>query len=102
MFVVDSITNEDGTVFTCGMHNLGYKDTIISGEDFQNAVNLLSIFGYYQIIDKPDIKNGQTFATSADSPIFEITDELDQPYKEDELFENPFGMWRLNSQLAKL
>lgn len=31
MFVLESITMEDGTVFSCGMQNLGLKDTIVSG-----------------------------------------------------------------------
>ncbi|MEL7123814.1 MAG: hypothetical protein AAFO07_30525 [Bacteroidota bacterium] len=95
MFVLDSISDGNGTVYTCGMHNLGYKDAIVNGEEFQDAVELLSIFGYYQIIDKPEIKTGQTFGTSIDSPVFEVIEEKNQPYKGDELFENSFGMWRL-------
>ena len=95
MLVLDSISDGNGTVYTCGMHNLGYKDTIVEGEDFQYAVELLSIFGYYQIMDKPEIRAGQTFGTSVDSPIFEIVEEKNQPYQGDELFENHYGMWRL-------
>lgn len=95
MFVLDSLSDGKETVYTCGMHNLGYKDSIVSGEEFQYAVELLSTFGYYQIIDKPKIKAGQTFRTSVDSPIFEITEEKNQPNIGDELFENNFGMWRL-------
>lgn len=95
MFVLDSIRDKNGTVYTCGMHNLGYKDSIISGEEFQDAVELLSIFGYYQIMEKPEIKVGQTFGTAIDSPVFKIIEETNQPNKGDELFENNFGMWRL-------
>lgn len=95
MFVLDSISDGNGTVYTCGMRNLGYKDSIVSGEEFQYAVELLSVFGYYQIMDKPEIKAGQTFGTSIGSPVFEIVEERNQPNKGDELFENNFGMWRL-------
>ncbi|TPN83973.1 hypothetical protein [Aquimarina algicola] len=95
MYVVDSISNGKGMTYSCGMHNLGFKDSIVYDEEFQQSVNLISIFGYYQIIDKPQIKNGHTFSTDVDSPIFEITEEANQPYKGDELFENPFGMWKL-------
>lgn len=95
MFVVDSIVNEDGSVYSCGMQNLGYKDTITSGDEFQTAVDLIKIFGYYQIVDKPTIQNRQTFSTSVDSPKYRITEELNQPNKGHEQFENPFGMWRL-------
>ena len=95
MFVVDSITDTDGTVYSCGMQNLGYKDTIVSGLEFQESVDVISIFSYYQIIDKPIISNNQTFSTAIDSPKFLITNETNYPNKGDELFGNPDGMWRL-------
>jgi hypothetical protein len=41
MFVLDSIIDEDGTLYSCGMHNLGLKDTIVSGEEFQDASELI-------------------------------------------------------------
>jgi hypothetical protein len=98
MFVVDSIVGKDGTVYSCGMQNLGFRDTIISGEEFQRAVSIISIFGYYQIVDKPTIENRQTFSVSVDAPKFRIIDEPNQPNKGQELFENPFGMWRLTKE----
>jgi hypothetical protein len=98
MFVLDSIVDERGTVYSCGMHNLGFKDTIISGEEFQEAVSLISLFGYYQIIDKPTISDGQTFSRDTISSKYRITEELNQPNKGQELFENHFGMWRLTME----
>ncbi|MDF2193471.1 hypothetical protein [Paraflavitalea sp. CAU 1676] len=95
MFVLDSIMDESGTVFSCGMQNLGLKDTIVSGEELQQAVDLIKIFGFYQIVDKPTIHNGQTFATSSESPLYLITEEFYHPYQGDEVFGNPFGTWRL-------
>ena len=95
MLVLDSIIDEDGTVYSCGMQNIGLKDTIVSGEGFQEAVDLIKIFGYYQIIDKPVIYNNQTFQKDAASPVFRITDEPHPRNKGHETFENPFGMWRL-------
>ncbi len=98
MFVIDSIVDKDGAVYSCGMQNLGFKDTIIYGEEFQQAIELISIFGYYQIIDKPSIQNNQTFTPDIESSILRITEELNQPYKGIDLFENPFGMWRLTKE----
>jgi hypothetical protein len=96
MFVIDSISNVNGTVFSCGMQNIGLKDTIVSGEEFQYAAKLISIFGFYQLIDRPQIVENQTFSCDINSPAFRISNELNQPYKEDNLFRNPFGMWRLS------
>ena len=95
MFVLESIVNDDGTVFSCGMHNLGFKDTLISNEKFEDAMSLIRAFGYYQIVDKPIIKNNQTFQMGPGFPLYRITNDLHPPYAESETFYNPFGMWRL-------
>jgi len=95
MFVVDSLMTDDGTVFSCGMQNLGLRDIIVSGLPFQQAANLIRIFGYYQLIDKPVIMPGQTFTPTVSSPKYRFSNEENAPYKEHELFGNPFGTWRL-------
>lgn len=95
LYVLDSISDGQGTTYTCGMHNLGLKDSIVHNEDFQDAVYLLSVFGYYRLLDKPKIFPGQTFSTDENSPIYELIEETKQPYLGDELFENPYGMWQL-------
>jgi hypothetical protein len=95
MMVVDSLANDDGTFCSCGMQNFGLKDTMVANEDFQDAVDLIRIFSFYQIVDKPTIYANQTFGLGADAPSYYITEELNQPYKDIEIFGNPFGMWRL-------
>jgi hypothetical protein len=95
MFVASPIVDEKSDVFSCGMHNLGLKDTIIQGEELQRSIDLVPIFGYYQIFDKPGILHDQTFQPDLQSPKYLITDEPNQPYKGNSLFENPYGMWRL-------
>jgi hypothetical protein len=95
MFVHDSIENKDGKVFSCGMHHLGLKDCIIYGQSSEEANTALKIWGSYQIIDKPIIKKGQTFGFPPIIPTFRIEEEKNPPYKEHELFHNPFGTWKL-------
>jgi hypothetical protein len=95
MFVLDAIEAEDGTVYSCGMHNLGLKDTIVSDEAIDKAIDLIAIFSYYQIVDKPLISSNQTFSQRAGDGIYRITEEQDPPYAGHEQFGNPFGMWRL-------
>ena len=101
MYVLDSISDGKGTTYSCGMHNLGLKDSIVYNEEFQDSVNLLSVFGYYQLIEKPEIHSGQTFSTDMESPIFEVTEENNQPNDGDELFENPYGMWKLKRKASR-
>jgi len=98
MFVLDSIVTEDGAVYSCGMHNLGLRDTIVSGEEVEQAINIIRTFGYYQIVDKPAIMNNQTFQAAINSQVYRITDEPNQPNKGHGLFENPYGMWRLTKE----
>ncbi|HAA13869.1 MAG TPA: hypothetical protein DCE41_20130 [Cytophagales bacterium] len=95
MFVLDAISDGEDAVFTCGMHNLGIRDAIVKGEAFQEAVDLLSSFCYYQSMEQPEIHSGQTFSVDANAPAFRILEEPNQPYRGDELFENPMGMWKL-------
>ena len=96
MFVIDSIGSVDGLTYSCGMHNLGLRDTIVVGESFQESVDLIRIFSFYMIIDKPLISEGQTFSRDLESPKFRIVNESSQPNMGIELFENPYGMWRLS------
>ncbi|MGL1889763.1 MAG: hypothetical protein OCD76_24830 [Reichenbachiella sp.] len=101
MYVLDSISDGKGTTYSCGMHNLGLRDSIVYNQEFQESAKLISIFGYYQLIDKPIIEKNQTFSTDADAPIFVISEESNQPNKGDELFENPFGMWKLEKKASR-
>ncbi|MBX7225460.1 MAG: hypothetical protein K1X55_05480 [Chitinophagales bacterium] len=101
MFVLDSISDGNGKTYSCGMHNLGLRDSIVYNEEFQDSVSLISIFGYYQLIDKPEIKSNQTFSTEIGVPIFVISEEINQPNKGDELFENPYGMWKLERKASR-
>jgi len=98
MFVIDSLVKEDGTIFSCGMQNLGLKDTIVSNLPFQEAVELIRTFGYYQVVDKPVILPNQTFTPTPGSPIYRITKEDNPPYESEALLGNPFGVWRLTSE----
>lgn len=98
MFVVDSLSQRKGEFFSCGMHNLGLKDTIVNVADPREAIHLIRVFSYYQIVDNPTIIAKQTFTPTLESPKYVITDEDCQPYKGDEVFGNPFGMWRLKKK----
>ena len=96
LFVLDCIVDRDNdTVYTCGMHNLGLRDTIVQGEEPEDGIHLLRVFGYYQVVDKPIIQHDQTFRADMESPVYRILEEVEQPFYEDDPFYNPYGRWRL-------
>ncbi len=95
MFVIDSLYQKDETIFSCGMQNLGLRDTIVSLLPGQQAIELIRIFGYYQIVDKPTIFANQTFSPTSESPMYRISEEMNGPYNDEAVLGNPFGMWRL-------
>lgn len=95
MYVLDSIGDEHGGVYSCGMHNLGLKDSIVYDEDFQEAVNLLSALGYYQLMENKSLAPGHTFGIAQDAPVFRLDEVSEQPNNGDDYFKNPYGMWFL-------
>ena len=95
MFVTSVVTDESNHVFSRGMHNLGLKDTLICGEELQKAVDLINVFGYYQVFDKPVIHQNEFFQPNLQSDQYLITEEIDQSYNNNSLYNNPYGMWKL-------
>ena len=85
--------------YSCGMHNLGYKDAIIEATDTENPVELLSNFTRYLIMYKPVIQEGESFRDGPEAPLYLISHEPCTNYHEGSLFVNPFGMWRLRPVL---
>lgn len=95
LMVLDSISDGPQT-YSCGMRNLGLPDAIVEGEEFQQAAQLLRSFNRYQLNQGPELLEGQTFSTEEGAPRFRLSHEEDQPYDDDEVYTNPFGMWRLS------
>jgi len=82
--------------YSCGMHNLGYRDAIIQSTVTEHDVELIKQFTQYVFRESPVIREGQTFGVETGSPRYRITEEKCMQYGEGHLFTNPFGMWRLN------
>ncbi len=97
MFVRESRMDKQGIpyTYTCGMHNLGFKDSIVYDEELKLSIDLLSFFNLYQLIDNPEIQKGQTFSSDLKSPIFKITERKKGIYTGYDTFENPYGIWEL-------
>lgn len=83
-------------IYSCGMHNLGFRDAISDpiGELMETA-ELVDIFCIYQVLENPEIAEGQTFSTEPESPVYRIHEEACTFYPADDLFFNPYGMLHL-------
>jgi hypothetical protein len=95
---VTMVGQEDNrTFYSCGMHNLGLRDAIITGNlTAYEAGSLLNTFLLYSLIEQPQLVTGHTFSVDAQSPRYRLSTEACTIYPEDRLFNNPFGLWRLS------
>ena len=91
------LVQDDDIIYSCGMHNLGLHDTIceLHDDNIEEATELVGVFNFYQLIDKPKITSGQTFGVTKDAPRYTIIEEDCTFYEEDDFFYNPFGMYHL-------
>ncbi|PTY03647.1 hypothetical protein DB346_06690 [Verrucomicrobia bacterium LW23] len=88
--------SDDADTFSCGMHNLGMPDAIVESRLSENPVELLRVFTAYLCIEAPDLRPSHTFSVEDGAPRYRVSREEDVPYPDPEdLFHNPYGMWRL-------
>jgi hypothetical protein len=83
------------TSYSCGMHNFGLKDALVSDVDSTVAIDTLRHFSWYLLSETPTLAAGQTFATALDGPVFRIENAANEHIASDDLFYNAFGAWRL-------
>jgi hypothetical protein len=87
---------KQNSFFSCGMHNLGLPDALLEGDiSPDEAGEMLQTFLLFALLDKPDLKSGNTFSLDPQSPRYQLSYEACATYAPDDLFYNPFGMWRL-------
>jgi len=91
-----TLIGRQGMFYSCGMHNLGYRDAIIEDDITpDDAAHLLQTFLLYTLIEQPILKEGHTFSKTADSPYYRLRAVPCETYQRDHSFFNPFGMWQL-------
>jgi len=95
LFVAQTIKAADGASFTCGMHNLGFKDALVRGLPAADAIKLLREFTYFEVTEQPVLGVGHTFSQTADAPVYRLAEVAQQPYADHPDFANPYGMWEL-------
>lgn len=87
----------DGTGFSsCGMHNLGLPDALISARmDVATAAALLEAFLLYLLTERPFLHDGHGFSLDAASSAYRLFREDCTAYSPDDPCFNPYGIWRL-------
>lgn len=96
LFVLETIYDHDNALtYSCGMHNLGFRDVAVRNEEFHSAYELIRMFNIFRFIDKPVLNEGETFRLRADSDRYFLHHMSSPPTEGQDLFENPFGFWEL-------
>jgi hypothetical protein len=91
-FVV--VASGEGHTYSCGMHNLGFPDVICDAPP-ELVKDVIDRFNLYQLVERPVLKDGQTFAVAEGAPLFTMHKEPCTLWPDHDPYFNPFGMWRL-------
>jgi hypothetical protein len=89
------VRDDDGIVFTCGMHQFDLPDAEIATADSGKAVKWLDAFSVYQIAESPILGTGHTFCPDEHSAKRKLERWPDHRHHPDDGRYNPFGVWRL-------
>lgn len=83
--------------YSCGMHLLGEADVEITAADDDRGLEWMDGLAGYLLVDRGSgrIRDGDTFGLRVDSPRRVLRYRACTRYREDDLFYNPWGYWRL-------
>lgn len=91
-----TLVGDERGYYSCGMHNLGYRDAFVKGNITPDgAAHLLQTFLLYVLIETPAIENGHTFSENQHAPRYYLRSAPCETYPSDHTFYNPYGMWEL-------
>ncbi|MCM3901829.1 MAG: DUF4261 domain-containing protein [Pyrinomonadaceae bacterium] len=91
-----TLVGGDNRYYSSGMHNLGLRDAIVTGNlTAEDAARLLETFLLYMLIEKPALSDGHTFSETQDSQYYRLNGVPCSTYPGGHRFFNPFGMWQL-------
>jgi hypothetical protein len=85
-----------GNYYSCGMHNLGCPDAIVTAEiGAARAGELMRDFLMSLVHDPHQSLTNGTLITDVTGAQYQLSHEPCRAYPPDDLYFNPFGMWRL-------
>ncbi|WP_242524613.1 DUF4261 domain-containing protein [Metabacillus sp. cB07] len=97
-----NLVGDNDLFYSCGMQFFGLPDVIITSNlASRDAANLINHFNLYNLVERPTIKNGETFSIGQNTPITKIQLSDDSRYDKDDLFYNKFGLIELREKKDK-
>ena len=94
------VADDDGLMFTCGMHQFQLPDAQVSFENASETVAWLDAFSAYQLDEQPVLLSGHTFRPNEDAPRRVLERWPDHRHDPNDGRHNPFGVWRLLAPAA--
>jgi len=88
-------SDDDGTLFTCGMHQFGLPDAQLRLPRPDDAVVWLDALCVFMLAEKPVLGSGHTFRPHDDVERRRLERWPDHRHHLDDGRHNPFGLWRL-------
>jgi len=88
------VRDDDGGIFTCGMHHFDLPDAQIKTEEPAEGTSWLDAFCVYQIVEQPALLSGHTFRPSAEASRRTLERWPDHRHRPNDGRHNPFGVWR--------
>ena len=89
------VATGDNDAYSCGMHNLGFPDANVDGVPIAEAKKTIDRFNLYQLLERPTLTDGQTFAAEQGARGYRLKKLEDSRWPKDDPFHNPFGLWDL-------
>ncbi|MGA7733037.1 MAG: hypothetical protein WCD37_17400 [Chloroflexia bacterium] len=97
-FVSRMFDRPNRTYYTCGMHNMGKRDAILTGNLIAvNAPALVRHFLLHTLATEDEIEPAHTFSATDDHPAYKVTPEPCATFPAGNVYHNPHGMWRLET-----
>ncbi|WP_110934035.1 DUF4261 domain-containing protein [Paenibacillus bouchesdurhonensis] len=91
------MSQENEVYYTTGMHCFGLRDvkTASEGITARDVATLFRIFCLYNLDEKPQINDGETFSLDPSSPIYLLKQEECTMFDEEDPYFNPYGVWNM-------
>ena len=90
-----SLLSDKGIFYTVGVNFLGYPDVAVVTDDFDTAVRLANEFLFYQLLEEPEIEDGQTFSIEKEEPRWRVFWQVHPQAEVEPAIDFSRGLWRL-------